>query len=457
MSRTNADELRARFTDAGQGHVFAHWDGLSGATQEALLDELDAVDLALVGRLRDLAVTPTEESSPALEPPDVFPLERTGVDLERAVEARAHGAELLAVGAVGFVLVAGGQGSRLGFDGPKGAFDIGPVAPTSLFAWHAARIQAAAERHGFAPRWYVMTSAANDEATRAYFDLQGHFGLPPSSVFFFRQDMLPALDAEGRIVLASPGSLFLAPNGHGGTLAALASSGALADMHAAGIEQISYFQVDNPLARPGDSLFLGLHDIEGAEMSSKVVAKRDADEKVGVLGKIDGKLGCIEYSDLSDDLRNARDEGGALLFNAGNIAAHAIRRDFVETLTAGGDLDLPWHVARKKIASIDAEGNPVEIDGVKFETFVFDALGRTTQSIVMEVDRGEEFSPVKNAEGADSPATCRADLLRIGRALSGSEPEDDVHLDPRVAETREEFVARSPVPETTETGRIYRP
>ncbi|MEM9379264.1 MAG: UTP--glucose-1-phosphate uridylyltransferase [Planctomycetota bacterium] len=457
MGRTTAEEQRERFEEAGQGHVFDHWDALSGGTQDTYLSELEGVDLELVQRLRELALAPAADSSPKLEPPEVFPLAPTGADLERTIEARAHGAELLAVGAVGFVLVAGGQGSRLGFDGPKGAFEIGPIAPASLFAWHAARIQAAAARHGFAPRWYVMTSAANDEATRAYFDLQGHFGLPPSSIFFFRQDMLPALDAEGRIVLARPGALFLAPNGHGGTLAALASSGALEDMRSHAIEQISYFQVDNPLARPGDTLFLGLHDIEGAEMSSKVVSKRNASEKVGVLGRIDGRLGCIEYSDLSDELRNAKDGSGALLFSAGNIAAHAIRRDFVEALTAGGDLDLPWHVARKKIGGIDAEGNPAEIDGVKFETFVFDALGRTTNSIVLEVDRAEEFSPVKNAEGSDSPASCRADLLRIGRDLAGAEPDESVHVDPRVAETRDEFQSRTPVPEATEAGRVYRP
>ncbi|MEM6672890.1 MAG: UTP--glucose-1-phosphate uridylyltransferase [Planctomycetota bacterium] len=451
---TTDQELQERFHGAGQGHVLRHWADLDGDTRERFRAELDAVDLDLVARLAALGAGTAEAKSPTLEPCRVFPLVRTGQDAERAREASERGAEMLAAGRIGFVLVAGGQGSRLGFDGPKGAYEIGPVTSKSLFEWHAARILAAARRHDFSPRWYVMTSAANDAATRAFFEGHGHFGFDPGAVVFFSQAMLPALDAEGRIVLADRGSLFLAPNGHGGTLSALATSGALDDMRATGIEQISYFQVDNPLARPGDTLFLGLHELDGAEMSSKVVAKRDANEKVGVLGLVDGSLGCIEYSDLSDDLRNARDESGALLFNAGNIAAHAIRRDFVERLTEGGELDLPWHVARKKLRAIDDGGRPHEIDGMKFETFVFDALGRTTSSVVMEVDRAQEFSAVKNAEGSDSPATCRDDLSRIGREITGLR-DDSIEVDPRAAETPEEFAQRVPTPERSPEGVVF--
>ncbi len=342
--------------------------------------------------------------------------------------------------------MAGGQGSRLGFDGPKGAYEIGPVTHKSLFAWHAARIQASAFRHGFTPQWYVMTSAANDEATRAFFEEHAYFGLGPDNLFFFSQDMLPALDLDGKILLAAKDELFLAPDGHGGTLAALAASGALAHMKERGIEQLSYFQVDSPIARPSDPLFVGLHAMMGSEMSSKVVPKRDAAEKVGVLGLVDGKLGCIEYSDLSDELRNARDEKtGELLFNAGNIAAHMIRRDFVESLAGGATLDLPWHIARKNIQTIDASGSPTEVAGVKFETFVFDALAKTTTSVVMEVERAQEFSPVKNKDGSDSPETCQADLTRIGAELMAEHPDWNasdytaIEVDPRVAETPEEF------------------
>jgi len=449
-------DLRDQFAAAGQGHVFGHWDTLGPSEQASFAAQLVAVDLPLVTRLGGLLADQAEGTSPALAPPVVFPA-RPGVERQPECErAVARGSELLSAGKVGFVLVAGGQGSRLGFDGPKGAYEIGPVTSKSLFEWHAARIQAAGTRHGFQARWYVMTSAANDAETRAFFEANGHFGFDPSAVFFFQQDMLPALDAEGRIVLSGPGALFLAPNGHGGTLAALQSSGALADMASHGIEQLSYFQVDNPLGRHADPLFIGLHDLAGAEMSSKVVAKRDAAEKVGVLGLVDGALGCIEYSDLSDDLRHATDEQGALLFNAGNIAAHVIRRDFVEGLTGGGDLDLPWHIARKQLKCLSESGNTEERPGVKFETFIFDALAQTTSSVILEVLREDEFSPVKNAEGSDSPETCRASLTAIAAGITGAVGLA-VELDPRLAETRAEFASRPPVADELARGVVFRP
>lgn len=464
MPNRSLEALRADFEEAGQGHVFRHWADLGESERAELEGQLRGVDLALTARLGGLLHEDAATAAPDLSPPDFFPLSRSAQQKAEAGAATALGAELLSAGKVGFVLVAGGQGSRLGFDGPKGAYELGPVTNRSLFAWHAARIQAAAFRYGFEPAWYVMTSAANDGATRAFFEEHGYFGLAPSSLFFFTQDMLPALDADGKILLASPHSLFLAPDGHGGTLAALAASGALKDMKSRGIEQLSYFQVDSPLTRPADPLFIGLHEQGSAEMSSKVVPKRDADEKVGVLGLVNGKLGCIEYSDLTDDLRNARDESTSeLLFNAGNIAAHMIRRDFVESLSEGGALDLPWHIARKTIPSIDASGAPADIKGVKFETFVFDALAKTNLSVVLEVERAQEFSPVKNAEGSDSPETSRADLTRIGAELMASHPDwnaDDfasIEIDPRVAETPAEFRTTAAHGRKVNGGIVFEP
>jgi UDP-N-acetylglucosamine/UDP-N-acetylgalactosamine diphosphorylase len=210
-------------------------------------------------------------------------------------------------------------------------------------------------------------------------------------------------------------------------------------------------------------LFLGLHELAGAGMSSKVVAKRDAAEKVGVIGRIDGHLGCIEYSDLPRDLREARDSEGRLCFRAGNIAIHVLRRDFVEELTRGG-LRLPWHLARKKML-VWEEGELVQRDGVKFEAFVFDALGRSPRSVTLEVERALEFSPVKNAHGEDSPASARADLCRLytswamndGNALPPPD-ENGIHpveIDPLLAEDAETFRARRPRPIKTERGHFY--
>ena len=442
---------RERAAAAGQAHVFASWSSLSPGEREGLLAQIEAVDFELVAQHRKLiAGSGSKSAPPRLEPPRVFPLLRDAEQAARAERARDAGDELLSAGKVGFVLVAGGQASRLGFDGPKGCFPVGPVSGRSLFEIHARRLLAAQRRHGAPTPWYVMTSQQNDAATRAFFEAHRHFGLDPADVTFFRQAMVPALDFEGRILMSSAASLFLAPNGHGGTLAALASSGALADARRRGVTQLSYFQVDNPLARPADALFLGLHVLEHAQMSSKVVAKRDAGEKVGVLGLIDGRMGCIEYSDLPAELRDAREEHGRLRFDAGNIAMHALALEFVERLTRGA-LALPWHVAVKKMTVWEG-GRMVEKQGAKFETFVFDALALAERGVVLEVERAHEFSPVKNASGDDSPATTRADLLRLhgawARAAGQRLPEagpDGLHaieVDPLLAEDQGEFVAR---------------
>jgi UDP-N-acetylglucosamine/UDP-N-acetylgalactosamine diphosphorylase len=456
--------LAARLAAAGQAHVVARLERLAPDARGRLEAELARVDLALVQRLAHLISAPAAPAPRRFEPPELFPLRRDAAATARATRARHRGLELLGRGAVGYVLVAGGQASRLGFEAPKGAFPIGPVSARTLFEFHARRLAAAARRHGVRTPWYVMTSPANDADTRAFFARHAHFGLDPADVFFFSQDMLPALDETGRMLFAAPDALFLAPNGHGGSLLALASSGALSDMRRRGLTQLSYFQVDNPLARPADPLFLGLHAEAGAGMSSKVVVKRDAAEKVGVLGRVDGVLGCIEYSDLPVELREAREPSGELRFRAGNIAVHALSVDFLEEVTRGG-LELPWHLARKKMRVSEANGENVERTGVKFETFVFDALARSPASIVQEVERAEEFSPVKNKSGEDSPASCRADLCRMFtgwvRAAGLALPPPDeagihpVEVDPLCAETQDEFLARARRPDVRPTGHLY--
>lgn len=458
-------DLRRRLLEAGQAHAWERLERLEPAARTRLEGQLARLDLELVQRLARHLRVDSRATPRAFEPPELFPLRRGPALEERARAAREIGQELLASGRVGFVLVAGGQASRLGFEAPKGAFPIGPVSARPLFALHAQRLRAATRRYGVQTPWYVMTSPANDAATRSFFAQHAFFGLEPTDVFFFAQDMLPALDEEGRMLFAARDELFLAPNGHGGCLLGLASSGALDDMRRRGLTQLSYFQVDNPLVRPADPLFLGLHQEARAGMSSKVVAKRDAGEKVGVLGRVDGELACIEYSDLPAELRDARAPGGELRFRAGNIAVHALTVAFVEQVTRGG-LELPWHLAKKQMRVVEADGRVVERTGIKFETFVFDALARSPCSVVLEVERAEEFSPVKNKSGEDSPASCRADLCRLyarwvraaGLPLPPAD-DDGIHpleVDPLCAETQDEFLARESLrPDVRPTGHLY--
>jgi UDP-N-acetylglucosamine/UDP-N-acetylgalactosamine diphosphorylase len=463
-ARPGFEELqRQRAEAAGQGHLFAHWDELPPAGRARLLEAVARIDFERVAEFRSLLRAPSATPKGAIAAPELFPLARR--QSEEAERARARGAELLAAGQVGYLLVAGGQASRLGYDGPKGAFEIGPLSGYTLFEYHARRLLAAQRRYAARTPWYVMTSEENDAATRACFEGNAYFGLDPEYVRFFPQAMVPAIDGEGRVLLSAPDRPFFAPSGHGGSLVSFASSGMLDHARSLGLRQLSYFQVDNPLARPADPLFLGLHDLAGAGMSSKVVAKREPAEKVGVLARIDGVLGCIEYSDLPEELRQARDADGQLTYRAGNIALHVLALDFLEEL-ARGELRLPWHVARKEM-QVHTPGGPAKVLGAKFETFVFDALGRSPASVTLEVERALEFSPVKNKSGVDSPASARRDLCRLhaswARAAGlelpavrvGGEPA--VEVDPCLAEAPEEFLGLGrPRPELVDGGHWYR-
>lgn len=366
--------------------------------------DLEAVDDALVNDL--LAgrsqYAPTEGT---VEQAEV--VEADFAAGEEAAPYRAAGEALLRAGKVAALVVAGGQGSRLGIDGPKGAVKVSPVAHKSLFQIHAEKVLALGRRHGAQVPLLVMTSRTNDTATREFFAEHDWFGLNRKDVIFFVQGMLPSITPEGEFIVNRDGGLFLNPDGHGGTLRALRASGALATLKERGIEEIFYFQVDNPLVNICDPLFVGLHHEKGARMSSKVVKKRDVDEKVGVIAMVGGKTQVVEYSDMDDEMRLAVDDGGRMRHWAGSIAIHMIRRDFVEQLT-DGTLELPFHRAAKRIAALDAEGKPGEIAGVKFETFIFDALPLAGESVTLEVNREDEFAPVKNARGEDSLMTSQS-------------------------------------------------
>ncbi len=404
-----------RIAAAGHEQCFDWWEDLDDADRRALLDQLAAIDLDLVVRLAALADTAEADAPHQLAPARVVRLPHTGAELAAHTRARIQGDAALAAGEVALLLVAGGQGTRLGWDGPKGTFPITPVEGKSLFQWHAEKIQALRRRYGRSVPWYIMTSEATDAVTRKYFEDCGYFDLPREDVVFFQQGMLPALDRRGKLILDGRGHVHESPNGHGGTLLALRDSGALEDMRRRGIVDIFYFQVDNALTVMGDPRFIGHHRVAQADMSAKVVAKASWDERVGVLGTIDARLGVIEYSELSEAQAQETEADGQLRFWAGNEAVHVFRVDFVERITAGG-LQLPFHVADKSVPCLDIDGQPhtpTTKNGRKFETFIFDALALAEHTAILEVRREEDFAPVKNAEGEDSPATAQQMLCNL--------------------------------------------
>jgi UDP-N-acetylglucosamine/UDP-N-acetylgalactosamine diphosphorylase len=419
---TDLASIRRRLEAVGQQHLLNFHDRLPPPARRALLDQIASLEIeSLPSLVRDYVLNKPAFSLPAdVRPAPYYPYDAASPSRRWDRPAmRAVGEELIRAGQVAAFVVAGGQGSRLGYEGPKGCYPAGSVTDRPLFALFADQLDATRRAYGRAIPWYIMTSPLNHEATVAFFREHSYFGLDPADVMFFPQGVMPSLDiATGKVLLAGPGEVATNPDGHGGAIKAICVSGALADMKRRGVRHLSYFQVDNATVRVVDPVFIGLHAAapdSSAQMSSKMIPKAYPEEKVGVFCSLNGRTEIVEYSDLPMDLQRQRDESGALRFIAGSIAIHVIAVDFIEKLGTDPSFSLPYHRAEKKVPCIDPVGGeaiaPTANNGVKLERFIFDALGLcdsgTRGSIVYETDRVEEFAPIKNATGVDSPQTSR--------------------------------------------------
>ncbi len=404
-------DLRAALAAHGQEHLLRFWDELDDDGRGRLERDLRSLDLDLLDRL---VATLVRGGEPPMDVRGVRPVEPAPAPSAAAV---AEGERMLHGGRVAVVIVAGGQGTRLGFDGPKGCYPIGPVTDRSLFQIHCERVAALGRVYGATPPLYVMTSTDNHRATEDFLAAHGWFGL--EHLRLFTQGTMPAVDAAtGAVLLAERDRVALSPDGHGGTLRALRDAGCFDEMHARGIDTVFYLQVDNPLVRIGDPGFVGAHALAGADVSSKVVRKQDPAEKVGVVAERDGRQCVIEYSDLPAALAEQRLDDGRLAFAAGSIALHVFSLDFVARLA--GAAELPYHRALKPVAYVDDDGRrvvPGDANAVKFEQFIFDTLPLARRALVLETGRAEEFEPLKNATGDASPETVRRRLSEAAAAV----------------------------------------
>lgn len=454
----NYETIREKFRQYGQDHVFRFWDKLNETERANLLTSCNAVDFAWLKTRYDnvknnhLEITVPKNPAPA----PIIRLPKNDDDIAKNKTAIALGEKALRAGEVAAFLVAGGQGSRLGFAGPKGCFEIGARSKRTLFQWHAEQILARAKRYQTTIPWYIMTSQLNHQETVDFFARHNYFGLGKENVKCFPQRMVPSIDNHGKLILERQDTLALNPDGHGGSLWALVNSGAVADMQKRGVKYLSYFQVDNPLVPHGDPNFLGYHLQANAQMSSKILDKAYPEEKVGHICLDNGKTSVIEYCDLSKEDMYAKTADGQLKFWAGSIAIHIVSVDFVQEI--GGAAKLPWHVAHKKIPFVNEKGEvvkPEKDNGIKFETFVFDALPLTKNSVTVECAREEEFAPVKNGEGVDSPQTCRQLmsnrfakwLAKAGYKIPRNEKGDvtiNLEISPLFALDEAEFVKKCP-------------
>ena len=421
-----SSDLVATLARAGQQHLLAFWNRLDEPAQRSFALQLEAVDWPLVEQMRRLAAgdghgrTPPVNLSAAITPSCL----RLGDASNRIPPADAirRGTESLGAGQIGAILVAGGQGTRLGCHGPKGLCSVGPVSKANLFAVLLGRLVAVRRRYGRDVPLAIMTSSATDAETRSFLADHACCGLDPDRVFVFRQHDLPALDAAtGDLLLDGPGHLAVAPDGHGGMLVALAEAGGLAWFGSQGVEHIVSFQVDNPLAMPLAAEFLGYHLLSGADFSTQVVCKQEPGERVGVVVNSDGRHCVVEYIDLPAEAAAERLPDGRLRFHAGSIAVHAFAKTFLDRVASRHD-SLPLHLAFKVVPFLDAAGHrvvPTSPNAHKFERFIFDLMPLAKRVCVVEIEPSEGFAPLKNPIGAasDTAAHVHAALVAHARRL----------------------------------------
>jgi len=415
-------DLRESYVSSGQGHVFKYVDNGVVKDDEKLnefISQLRDIDPVHVNALYESTMNAPNEASSMSK---MEPIESFGSLESSSIEEKERwfttGLNAITEDKVAVVVLSGGQGTRLGFDGPKGMYDIGLPSGKSLFQLQAERLLRVCELasskmlvHDFRVPWYIMTSPSNDEETREFFASNQYFGMPKNDVFFFSQGTLPCMDSSGKLILENASKLAFASDGNGGIYPSLKKSGALDDMKRRGVEHLHVFSIDNALVRVADPYFIGYCIEKEADCGNKSVWKSSPDEKVGVVVKLDGNPCVVEYSEMNTESCEMQDTNGKLVFGAGNICNHYFSRLFIEKVVT--NMASMYHVAHKKIPEATGEygetTKPLENNGIKLESFIFDVFPMSKNMVLFEAIRDEEFAPVKNAPGSnsDSPDTAR--------------------------------------------------
>ncbi|CAL1535366.1 unnamed protein product [Lymnaea stagnalis] len=424
------DSLKARCEEEGQGHLLQFWDQLNEEQQKSLVAEIEHINLKEANEYFQEADASLKETNEKIDE-HLMPLEPAVCgSVARSSEELLQkylktGLTAIGNNEVAVLLLAGGQGTRLGVPYPKGMYNVGLPSGKTLYQIQAERLlkleKLAQQETGKSCNvpWYIMTSEHTKEATDTFFQKNNHFGLSKENVILFEQSLLPCFDFSGKIILESQSKVALAPAGNGGLYQALRNNGVLDDLTLRGVKYVHVYCVDNILVKMADPVFIGFCLSKDVECGAKVVEKTMPKEAVGVVCKVNGKYQVVEYSEITLKTAEKRTADGRLLFNAGNICNHFFKVDFLKHVCLKeNESQLKHHVAKKKIPYVDSDGQlqkPDSPNGIKMEKFVFDVFHFAQNFAVWEVLREDEFSPLKNADGQpkDTPTTCRNDLMSL--------------------------------------------
>ena len=404
---TNLEEVKSILKKYGQEHLLNHYDGLSEEKKKELLEQINNIDFELVNDLYNSTKqtkTKNDDKIEAIDYLDKFKLNDEYKYYENI------GKKAIKEGKLAAVTMAGGQGTRLGHNGPKGTYDIGLDSHKSLFELLCDNLKEEGKKYGVTIPWFIMTSRENNKDTVEFFEKHRYFGYQKNkNIFFFEQGELPMMDTEGKILIGEDGLVKLAADGHGGIYESLVKTKMTNKMRELGVEWVFIGGVDNCLVKMVDPVLMGIAIDKKVTVACKSVVKDNPHEKVGVFCRRNGKPNVIEYSEITDEMAEAVDENGELLYGESHILCNLFSIDAIERM---GAEPLPYHVAYKKAKYIDKDGNLVVPDSpnaYKFEAFLFDAFGEVDDMAILRVKREEEFAPVKNSDekGVDCPKTAR--------------------------------------------------
>ena len=399
----NIEEIKRTLKKYGQEHLLNFYETLDERKQNRLLEQLENIDFELINSLYDKTKDGNKNDDADIEPIDYIDKYKLNGDYKYYEEI---GEKSIRAGKLAVVTMAGGQGTRLGHDGPKGTYDIGLESHKSLFELLCDYIKEQANKYKVQIPWFIMTSKENNQATVDFFKKNKFFGYE-KNIYFFVQGELPMIDTEGKILIGEDYLIKEAADGHGGVYESLVKSKMVEKMKQLGIEWVFIGGVDNCLVKMVDPVLMGLAIDKGVTAAGKSVVKANPHEKVGAFCRKNGKPSVVEYSEITDEMAEATDENGELLYGESHILCNLFSISAIERM---GSEPLPYHSAFKKATYIDKDGNkvvPTSPNAYKFEAFLFDAFGEVDDMAILRVKREEEFAPVKNAEGVDSPETAR--------------------------------------------------